>query len=134
LTDRFLHEPLRSLEIDGGSPRLMRAIGDSAALANLHELALGPTYRTMLDELAGVERLDSLQVLRLNAPLSAPQLEALFESPVVKRLEVLDLRGITEAERHRDVLASRFDGSLLVGALPRTTALGGCWSCPDSTT
>jgi uncharacterized protein (TIGR02996 family) len=127
LTDRFLHEPLRSLELAGASPQIIRAIGNATALANLRELDLGWGDPPMVEALADAERLESLGVLRFSVRLSLAQLEALLEYPVVKRLEVLDLRGITEAERHRDRLARRFDGSLLVGARPRTTALGGCW-------
>jgi uncharacterized protein (TIGR02996 family) len=125
-TDRYLHEPLRSLELGRASPQDIRAVGNATVLANLRELDLQWVEPPTVAALTDAERLDSLRVLRLNAPLSLAQLDALLEGPVLKRLEVLDLRGITEAERHRDVLASRFDGSLLVGARPRTAAFGGC--------
>jgi hypothetical protein len=127
LTDRFLHEPLRSLKLDGGSPQIMRAIGNAVPLANLRELDLGPTYPAMVQALADAERLDSLRVLRCHGSLAPLQLEQVLQFPVVKRLEVLDLRGATEVECYRDVLASRFDGSLLAGPWPRTTTFGGCW-------
>jgi uncharacterized protein (TIGR02996 family) len=125
--DPLLHESLRTLTIRAGSrPALVRAIGNAIAFEDMHDLDLGITDWEAVQELARAGQLHALRVLRLQGPIAPSQLTTLLEFPVVKRLEVLDLRGVDAATFQRNELESRFDGVLLLGR-PKTRARGGCW-------
>jgi hypothetical protein len=105
----------------------VRAIANAPGLAQLRELALGSMQWDAIVDLANARRLDALRVLRCRGQLNQFEVAQMLEWPLVKRLEVLDLRGVTDAARHGAELARRYDGILLVGATPTTAVLGECW-------
>jgi uncharacterized protein (TIGR02996 family) len=124
---RLLSEPLRFLAVDGARREDVRAIAGAPGLVQLRELALGSMQWEALSDLASARRLDALRVLRCHGRFTQFEVAEMLEWPLVKRLEVLDLRGVVDAARHGAELARRYDGILLVGATPTTAVLGECW-------
>jgi uncharacterized protein (TIGR02996 family) len=124
--DRLLDEPLHSLSFHvHGKTKVAYDIGRAPALANLHELGLGNSTFESLELLAEPKHLDALRILRFYGPLTPGQLRRMVKSPLVQRLDVLDLRGTKKVD-HAD-LARLFDGILLTGDRVTITALGECW-------
>jgi uncharacterized protein (TIGR02996 family) len=124
---RLLSEPLRFLAVDGARREDVRAIASAPGLVQLRELALGSMQWEAISDLASARRLDALRVLRCHGRFTQFEVAEMLEWPLVKRLEVLDLRGVVDAARHGAELARRYDGILLVGATPTTAVLGECW-------
>src|SRR5690349_10686586 len=68
------------------------AVGNSPALANLVELDVSGTLRSGMPPLHDAACLDSLRVLRIRSCFHMDHADKLLDWPVVRRIELLDLR------------------------------------------
>ena len=110
----------------------IRSLLGKPQLSQVVDLDLCATEWDAFQALRDVRGLPALRVLRYHWRRATQfDIAAMLEWPIVKRLELLDLRDVEDAYRHREELARRFDGVLLTSQpyswYATRAGLGECW-------